>query len=54
MSGGDIVEELGAVVNGVGSSASAAEAISSGAKPHRARQGYAGDIREIGYQCCER
>jgi hypothetical protein len=21
------------------------------AKPHRARQGYAGDIREIGYQC---
>ena len=31
--------------------ASRSEAASPGTKPHRARQGYAGAIGELGYEC---
>ena len=41
-----------AAVAWVGTSGSAAEAASPGAKPHRARQGYAAGMGELGYKCC--
>jgi len=40
-----------AAVAWAGSSGSAAEAASPGAKPHRARQGYAAGMRDLGFQC---
>jgi len=41
-------------IGGVGNAVmktSRSEAASPGAKPHRARQGYAGAIGELGYEC---